>query len=265
MDVLVEAERKFLTKLCNAMTPVMNDAFFDLFLEAKKISQGRKVLIQYQTLLKEVQNWNNTMVKQHTDAIIKSCAMFSNLLAAVFVISVKIMSAVRISTESRKMNIKLPTNDVFVHSCYIAAAKNLYEDPYVIVDEMSDTDRRQAMSRRFEKCIKDVVDDFIPVQQILETYIPNFTGGDLDIDHGTSTDPADPETVEGDISQETPTDENMPQTPVVEAPPVPEAQEVPSVENEAVAPGEPAPPETPVKTVKVHHETLFDDAADEKK
>ncbi len=263
MDVLVEAERKFLVKLCNAMTPVMIDAFFDLYLESKKMSQGRKVLLQYQTLLKEVQNWNNSIVKQHTDAIIKSCAMFSNLLAAVFVISVKIMSSVRISSDSRKMNIKLPSNDVFVHSCYIAAAKNIYEDPYVIVDEMSDSDRRQTMARRFEKCIKDVVDDFIPVQQILETYIPNFTGGDLDIDNGSGTDPADPETVESDI----PTDEAMPATPAV--PETPSVTE-PEVPQEVEAPPEPEPeasevPATPVKTVKVHQETLFDDAADEKK
>ena len=262
MDVLVEAERKFLVKLCNAMTPVMIDAFFDLYLESKKMSQGRKVLLQYQTLLKEVQNWNNSIVKQHTDAIVKSCAMFSNLLAAVFVISVKIMSSVRISSDSRKMNIKLPSNDVFVHSCYIAAAKNIYEDPYVIVDEMSDSDRRQAMARRFEKCIKDVVDDFIPVQQILETYIPNFTGGDLDIDNGSGTDPADPETVESDI----PTDEAMPavpETPTVTEPPTEEAEA--TVEAEAPAEVTEDVPVTPVKTVKVHQETLFDDAADEKK
>ena len=93
MDFLVEAERKYMAKLTNAMAPVMIDAFYELFQEAKKQSQGRKVLIQYQALLKEVKNWNNTIVKQHTESIIKSCAMFPNLLAAVFVILVKIMSA----------------------------------------------------------------------------------------------------------------------------------------------------------------------------
>ena len=169
MEVLVEAERKYMAKLSGAMAPVMIDAFFDLYAEAKKQSQGRKTLMQFQALLVEVKNWNNTIVKQHTDAIIKTCALFPNLLAAVFVISVKIMSAVRISSDSRKLNIKLPTNDVFVHSCYIAAAKDLYEDPYIVANEMKDSEKRAMLTQRFTKCIKDVIEDFIPVQQILDT------------------------------------------------------------------------------------------------
>ena len=157
MEVLVEAERKYMAKLSGAMAPVMIDAFFDLYAEAKKQSQGRKTLMQFQALLVEVKNWNNTIVKQHTDAIIKTCALFPNLLAAVFVISVKIMSAVRISSDSRKLNIKLPTNDVFVHSCYIAAAKDLYEDPYIVANEMKDSEKRAMLTQRFTKCIKDEI------------------------------------------------------------------------------------------------------------
>jgi hypothetical protein len=264
--ILVEAERKFMIKLCNAMTPVMIDAFYDMYKKAIEVSKGRQTLIHYQTLLQEVPHWNNTIVKQHADAIIKTCSMFPNLLAAVFVISVKIMSAVRISSDSKKINIKLPSNDVFVHSCYIAAAKSLYEDPYVVVDKMSDQDRRIKMGARFNELIKEVIDDFIPVQQILDTYIPNFTG-EMDMGGGANedpTDPADPETGE---------EEEAPQvaTPLPDA----EATETPGVPGEAGTPmpeaGTPAAPEpgTPMipgdvkqVPVKVHHETLFDDAPD---
>lgn len=269
--ILVEAERKFMIKLCNAMTPVMIDAFYDMYKKAIEVSKGRQTLIHYQTLLQEVPHWNNTIVKQHADAIIKSCSMFPNLLAAVFVISVKIMSAVRISSDSKKINIKLPSNDVFVHSCYIAAAKSLYEDPYVVVDKMSDQDRRIKMAARFNELIKEVIDDFIPVQQILDTYIPNFTG-DLDMGEASEdpTDPADPETGE----EESP----AVATPLPEGgSPEGEAAEAGTPAPEAGTPapdaGTPAPEEVPgtpaaapegVKQVpvKVHHETLFDDAPD---
>ena len=50
MEVLVEAERKYTTKLCNVIIPVMIDAFFDLYAEAKKQSNGRKTLIQFQEI-----------------------------------------------------------------------------------------------------------------------------------------------------------------------------------------------------------------------
>ena len=267
--ILVEAERKFMIKLCNAMTPVMIDAFYEMYKKAIEVSKGRQTLIHYQTLLQEVPHWNNTIVKQHADAIIKSCSMFPNLLAAVFVISVKIMSAVRISSDSKKINIKLPSNDVFVHSCYIAAAKSLYEDPYVVVDKMSDQDRRIKMGARFTELIKEVIDDFIPVQQILDTYIPNFTG-DLDMG-GANEDPTDP--TDPEMNEE----EEAPQV----ATPLPDAGEAgtpaaPEAGTPAAEAGTPAMPEagTPAMPeagtpegvkqvpVKVHHETLFDDAPD---
>jgi len=261
MDVLAEAERKYMSKLSGAMIPVMIDAFFDLYAEAKKQSQGRKTLLQYQALLVEVKNWNNVMMKQHTDAIIKTCSMFPNLLAAVFVISVKIMSAVRISNESKKLNIKLPTNDIFVHSCYIAAAKSIYEDPYVIVDDIKDSEKRALLHCRFSKVIREVIEDFIPVQQILDTYIPGFTG-DFDMDHGVGADahgevdevddtPPPPVTpvVAEDIPPVTPATEPVPGTPLG-ADPTGEVKEVP------VTPVAPAP--------AVHQETLFDDAPDKK-
>jgi hypothetical protein len=266
MDVLAEAERKYMSKLSGAMIPVMIDAFFDLYAEAKKQSQGRKTLLQYQALLVEVKNWNNVMMKQHTDAIIKTCSMFPNLLAAVFVISVKIMSAVRISNESKKLNIKLPTNDVFVHSCYIAAAKNIYEDPFVIVDDIKDSEKRAQLHVRFSKVIREIIEDFIPVQQILETYIPGFTG-DFDMDNGIGADtngevdeeetdppPVSPEAATGEEGAEVPgtplPTDPVPGTPIG-ADPGGELKEVPVTP----APGTPAP---------VHHETLFDDAPDKK-
>jgi hypothetical protein len=104
------------------------------------------------------------------------------------------------------------------------------------------------------------VDDFIPVQQILDTYIPNFTG-ELDMSGATAEDPTDPEMTE---------EEPMPvATPMPEGTPAPEEAAAPegTPAPEAAAPeGTPAPeaPETESKEVpvKVHHETLFDDAPD---
>jgi hypothetical protein len=265
--ILVEAERKFMIKLCNAMTPVMIDAFYDMYKKAVEVSKGRQTLIHYQTLLQEVPHWNNTIVKQHADAIIKSCSMFPNLLAAVFVISVKIMSAVRISSDSKKINIKLPSNDVFVHSCYIAAAKSLYEDPYVVVDKMSDQDRRIKMGARFNELIKEVIDDFIPVQQILDTYIPNFTG-EMDMGGGPNEDPTDPEDPEmtGEEEESTPVATPLPEVPGAGTPAVPGEAGTPMPEAGTPAAPEPGTPMIPEDVrqvpVKVHHETLFDDAPD---
>lgn len=255
MDFLVEAERKYMAKLTSAMAPVMIDAFYELFQEAKKQSQGRKVLIQYQALLKEVKNWNNTIVKQHTESIIKSCAMFPNLLAAVFVILVKIMSAIKVSGESKKLNIKLPTNDVFVHSCYMAVAASLYEDPYIMIDDVSESERRTNITGRITKAIREVVEDFVPVQQILDTYIPSFTGGS-ELDMGGDEPPLPPVEQEEALPEIPQTEQPSPSEEEPVAPAEEEIKEVPVTEAPAPAPpAQPVPPAPPV-----HQETLFDDA-----
>ena len=258
MDFLVEAERKYMAKLTNAMAPVMIDAFYELFQEAKKQSQGRKVLIQYQALLKEVKNWNNTIVKQHTESIIKSCAMFPNLLAAVFVILVKIMSAIKVSSESKKLNIKLPTNDVFVHSCYMAVAASLYEDPYIMIDDVSESERRTNITGRITKAVREVVEDFVPVQQILDTYIPSFTGGsELDMGGGGEEVPLPPVEQEEALPEVPPVATETEQSTVGETDGggEEEIKEVPVTEAPPPASPAPVPPAPPV-----HQETLFDDA-----
>jgi len=139
-----------------------------------------------------------------------------------------------------------------------------------VVDKMSDQDRRIKMAARFNELIKEVIDDFIPVQQILDTYIPNFTG-DLDMGGANEdpTDPTDPE-MAGDEEESTPVATPLPGTPEAGTPAAPEA-DTPVVPDEAGTPmpdDNPEPGRPPLPTgikqvpVKVHHETLFDDAPD---
>ena len=73
LNILVEAKKEYLGQLYLVMCPNMIEAFEDLYKEAYKASKGRKVLIQYQMFLKEVVNWNDHMIKQHTDNMCKSC------------------------------------------------------------------------------------------------------------------------------------------------------------------------------------------------
>jgi hypothetical protein len=117
LSILTEAKREYMGQLCLLMCPPMIDVFNDIYEEANKLSNGRKVLIMFQKLLKEVPNWSNAMSKQHSDNITNRCAWFSDLLAAVFVACTKILSAVRLKSDNKKISLKLPTNEVFIQTC----------------------------------------------------------------------------------------------------------------------------------------------------
>ena len=194
LNVLVEAKREYLGQLSHLMCPVMIETFDKIFEEAYTMSKGRKVLIMFQKLLKEVPNWNEGMSKQHTDNIANRCAWFNDLLAAVFVSCVKILSSVRLGKDNKKISLKLPTNETFIQTCYNNIAKDIYKDPYIFTDSQNEHARDEKLFQRFSVVIEASVRELIPVQQILQTYMNNEKD-DIDVG-GEAEDDDDPDFVD---------------------------------------------------------------------
>jgi len=198
LNILVEAKREYIGQLCLLMCPVMIETFETMYEEAYKLSKGRKVLVMYQKLLKEVPNWSDALSKTHTDNITNRCAWFNDLLAAVFVSCVKILSAVRLNKDNKKISLKLPTNEVFIQTCYNNAAKDLYLDPYIYHEAQNEHARNDKLYERFCACIETSVKELIPVQQILQTYMSQSQEGqDLDVGEAEVGDSEDPDLIDG--------------------------------------------------------------------
>jgi hypothetical protein len=227
LNILVEAKREYLGQLCELMCPVMIENFEKMYEEAYTMSKGRKVLMMFQKLLKEVPNWNEGMSKQHTDNIANRCAWFNDLLAAVFVSCVKILSSVRLGKDNKKISLKLPTNETFIQTCYNNVAKELYKDPYVFSESQNEYERDEKLYERFSIAIEASVRELIPVQQILQTYMSQ-ENKDIDLG-GEMEDTEDP-----DFSDEMPEPEPEPMSEPMDEP-MTEAEGETSGEPEAAA------------------------------
>jgi hypothetical protein len=269
LNVLVEAKKEYLGQMCTIMCPTMIDVFNDMYDEANSLSKGRKVLIMFQKLLKEVPNWSNAMSKQHGENVANRCAWFSDLLAAVFVACTKILSAVRLKADNKKISLKLPTNEVFIQTCYNNIAKDLYRDPYIFHEDLSVYNRDEKLTIRFCLAIENSVKELIPVQQILQTYMSQDSR-DIDLD-GDVEDSEDPDIFEGQEEEMIPEPDGaaMEQTPeeLQEGQPM-EEHEPENFENEfktipTVQTSEPPqePPMEPVEPVaQPEDDVLFGDA-----
>jgi hypothetical protein len=210
LNIMCEAKKEYMGQLYLIMCPPMIEVFQDMYNEATKLSNGRKTLIMFQKLLKEVPNWSNAMSKQHSDNIANRCAWFNDLLAAVFVASTKILSAVRLKADNKKISLKLPSNEVFIQTCYNNVAKDLYKDPYVFHEEQSEYARDEDLTRRFSVCIEATVKELIPVQEILQTYMSQTEGmRDIDLD-GEIHDTEDPDVFDGSTEDAFPEPEAEP-------------------------------------------------------
>jgi hypothetical protein len=277
LGILVEAKKEYLSALCQVMARPMIEVFAEMYEEAHKMSKGRKVLIQYQNLLKEVPNWSNAMSKRHSDNITDRCAWFNDLLAAVFVSCVKILSSVRLKAENKKISLKVPTNEVFIQSCYDNVAKELYRDPYIYHEEQSEYIRDDKLAIRISVCIENTVKQLIPVQQILQTYM-SPDGNQINIDDEEQlTDTEDPDIYDetNEMPQETypetPLDSEQPHIVETEPEPSPDldpttqpsglANEFKTIQN--VQSLDPEPQRQPEMTGE-DDDVLFDDAADQR-
>ena len=227
---MVEAKKEYMGQLYLIMCPPMIEVFQDMYDEATKLSKGRKTLIMFQKLLKEVPNWSNAMSKQHSDNIANRCAWFNDLVAAVFVACTKILSAVRLKADNKKISLKLPTNEVFIQTCYNNVAKDLYKDPYVFHEEQSEYVRDDELTRRFSVCIEATIKELIPVQEILQTYMSQDSR-DIDLDAQVH-DSEDPDVF--DAGDETFPEPEPEQEPVME--PFPEDEPMMGAEEEPLQP-----------------------------
>mgnify|MGYP006893252065 CR=1 FL=1 len=270
LNILVEARREYLSQLCLIMCPAMIEVFQDMYDEATKLSSGRKTLIMFQKLLKEVPNWSNAMSKQHSDNITNRCAWFNDLLAAVFVACTKILSSVRLKAGNKKISLRLPTNEVFIQTCYNNIAKDLYRDPYVFHEEQSEYVRDDQLTKRFCVTIEATVKELIPVQEILQTYMSQ-DNRDIDLD-GEVHDSEDPDVFDGPEEIPEPEPESFPEEEhMMEEPLQPtglenEFKTIPTVQAQVVQ-QQPQEQMTPLSTQPISEEdegVLFGDAPEQR-
>lgn len=247
MDTLVEAKREYLFALCNVVIPHMNMTFYKIYIDGEQLCKGVQPLIQFQKLMREVPNWNQTIVKERTKEIIDDYPMFEKLLSITYVSFIKIMLSVRLTSEKRKMTIKRIDPEYFVHMCYKKAAIELYKKPEIFAKNVPEHEREIDLTERFTVIVKKTMDEMIPMNNILMNLI-----GEDDDSFNFNEEEQEPEQ-----EQEQEPEQGQPIDPIDALP------EQGPVEP---APAEPYNPE--VKSIPVgpteqpQSESLFDDAAE---
>lgn len=249
MDQLTASEKKFTKKLCDSMIPPMIDAFWEIWLEAKKESKGKNVTLVFQELLRGIKSWNSSISQKHAEAIKNRFSLSPKILNAVFICHVKILlSGIRMDKRTKKVSIKLPSYESFVQNCYVSCGEDLYYRPEVISGSHSDDERTKELTERFTCRIHTVIDEMIPWDLIVSDIM----------DTVPYADDEEPE-------------EELPQEPE-EAPVPPQEEEVPdfpqstnSTEPVAQSPGGSqtfniTPNLNPPKIEKLEEQNLFDDA-----
>jgi len=233
LNVLVEAKKELLNQLSSTILPSALDCMDSLYAESKVETQGRNTLKAFQEKLAKIPQWNNYQIDSEVGKCVDRCGgCLDEMTAACFVATVKIISSVRLSKDSRKVSLKIPTNDVFVLGVYTNVAKRIYEDPYIYQEVVSRNDRRKDLLKRMDGVVEETVKEMLPINQILKTYLNKNA---VDVMNGEPIEP-EPESEADPESDMFPGGGELP---------VEDESEMPEEPMEPMEPMEPAEPSEP--------------------
>jgi len=207
ISVYGEAKGEYTRQLCVFLVPCLESYFLELLNDAKaQSSTPTKVLWNFQTLLQGIPDWNQDKVIRETDKIQKECKCdyLDELLTAVFIAHTKVLSAIRLTTKQKKLQITIPKVDHFIHRLLSESARTLWTNAFLFADANSiDTQKNlRQVSALLHDSVLQAIRGLLPVKSILREYLHDDDEDDDDAEDLGKEDISKEDIPKEDISKE---------------------------------------------------------------
>jgi len=176
-SVYAEAKGEYSRQLCQFLVPAIHKYFLEILEHAKELEpESKKQLLQFQTLLEGVSEWNVDKVQRETQRILIStqCDYIEELLTAVFIAHTKVLSSIRLTNKQKKLQITIPKLEHFLHRTLTECARHLWTNTFLFSSSYSPLERQKNM-RQVEGLISEGVlqgvRTMLPVKSILKEYL----------------------------------------------------------------------------------------------
>ena len=179
-NTLSDSKNEWSIILMNHLTPHIIDGFRSIFNESVQLctdnDEEEKYLMTFQNLLARIPKWNQTIIDTEKTRIITlcNCSYLEDILTCVHIIQLKILSCVRVGSETKKVTIDIPDFSAFIHQTYTNIARKLYSNIYLFEIDIQPLET-QKRNREFEHivqtCIMNTIRDRIPIETLLRQYI----------------------------------------------------------------------------------------------
>ena len=156
------------------------------------------MLWNFQALLQEIPDWNQDKVLRETEKIQResNCDYLEELLTAVFIAHTKVLSAIRLTTKQKKLQITIPKLDHFLHRTLTECARILWSNTYLFSPGAPSIERQRNL-RQIESLLYDGVlqsiRSMLPVKNILREYLHEEDGGSDDEEEEAAEEGGDSE------------------------------------------------------------------------
>ena len=179
-SMLSEAKNEYCVRLLNILTPLVIEGIKSILKEADQLciqnDEESKYLMTFQNFLSRVPKWNNDIISEETDRIIKKsgCNYLEDLLTCVHITQLKVLTSIRVGSLQKKIELDIPKLNDFIHKIYISFARKIYSNVYLFEKNVQPLTYQKNMREAetiCKECILDVIRESIPVERILRSYI----------------------------------------------------------------------------------------------
>jgi hypothetical protein len=191
LSVYSDARSEYTKQLCIYLVPAYFQFFLNLLEKAKQISvnEPKRVLWHFQNLLNEIHDWNMEKVNNEINQINNNsgCDYLEDLLTAVFIAHTKVLTAIRLSSNKKKIQITVPKVEHFLFKVLCECSKLLWSSTYLFRDGISSVEKQQnyrTIEQQLTEGIHQAIRSLVPVKSILKDFmnIENNDNSDSDSD-----------------------------------------------------------------------------------
>jgi len=177
INVYADAKSEYTRQLSQFSLSPLTSYFLKMLEETKEAEkESKKLLLSFQNALKSIPEWNHEKVQKETNKIEKdiNCDYYEELLSAVFIAHTKVLSAIRLTSKQKKLQITIPKVEHFLHHTLIECARILWSNVFLFNPSGTAIERQKNL-RQIEQLIHDgilqSIRSMLPVKNILKEYL----------------------------------------------------------------------------------------------
>ena len=222
--ILVDAKKEYTDQLINILRSPIYIGIQSIYNDAKTIctndNKPNDTLMTFQDLLSRIPKWSQDIINKEYSRILEcsKCDWIEDLLKVIYIAHIKVLTIVNNPAKHKKINLKIPTGNHFMHLCYIEIAREFWKNPYLFSDRVNKLEYQKNMKESeniIGNCIIETIRKQLPVRHILKEYfedtidensteetssksIPNSSDATINTNINTNTNTASDTNIDSD-------------------------------------------------------------------
>ena len=164
LQTLLDNKKEYLEHLNDILAENLTILLKNMY---SNVATKNNSLQEFQLLLEKIPHWNHIEIENLYNTILEKsqCTYLTDLVHAIIATQIKILSLSHDIPSIKKLKIKVPSIQNFIHKCLIASARNIWKKPYLFYHKVRSIELQHNLNQIEEIIIKSI-------NQVIRSCIP---------------------------------------------------------------------------------------------